>query len=211
MGDKKYRYTLTSITKPKRCIGFARRRIGRGGRIILDRLSNEEDDFWRTLDYTIYEKKDITTNMANKSTVNDSTNSFTNLLGNGLNHRNSNNNIRTDFKTEYSQNNSSSRTNISEVFSESVSENQCTKQETIDVQEKEQIIHHHTQEQQEEMAEFLRSVQNWYVKNSSARNFIGKIYCWNSGYFAKYFILFRFFYIENSNVLDCSNLVFQSN
>jgi len=33
IADKKYRFALTSISKPvPRCIGFARRRIGRGGR-----------------------------------------------------------------------------------------------------------------------------------------------------------------------------------
>jgi len=33
IGDRKYRFCLTSISQPKpRCIGFARRRYGRGGR-----------------------------------------------------------------------------------------------------------------------------------------------------------------------------------
>ncbi|KAL1485468.1 hypothetical protein MTO96_047307 [Rhipicephalus appendiculatus] len=32
-GERKYRYCLTTLTVPKpHCIGFARRRIGRGGR-----------------------------------------------------------------------------------------------------------------------------------------------------------------------------------
>lgn len=36
VGDKKYRFALTSINKPMpRCIGFARRRLGRGGRYVL--------------------------------------------------------------------------------------------------------------------------------------------------------------------------------
>lgn len=38
-----------------RCIGFARRRIGRGGRILLDRASSNYDDVWSKLDYTIFE------------------------------------------------------------------------------------------------------------------------------------------------------------
>lgn len=38
-----------------RCIGFARRRRGRGGRIILDRVSTNLDEFWANLDYTIYD------------------------------------------------------------------------------------------------------------------------------------------------------------
>lgn len=37
-----------------RCIGFARRRRGRGGRIVLDRISTNMDEFWANLDYTIY-------------------------------------------------------------------------------------------------------------------------------------------------------------
>lgn len=38
-----------------RCIGFARRRVGRGGRIIIDRVSTDYDDIWSKLDYTIYD------------------------------------------------------------------------------------------------------------------------------------------------------------
>lgn len=37
-----------------KCIGFARRRRGRGGRIVLDRISTNMDEFWANLDYTIY-------------------------------------------------------------------------------------------------------------------------------------------------------------
>lgn len=55
LSDKRYRYTLTSLSNPRRCIGFARRRMGRGGRIILDRAHHDLDDFWRTVDFTIYE------------------------------------------------------------------------------------------------------------------------------------------------------------
>ncbi|XP_067632062.1 serine-rich adhesin for platelets [Eurosta solidaginis] len=54
--DPKYRFTLTSIRHPRpRCIGFARRRMGRGGRVILDRIATNMDDFWSQLDYTIFE------------------------------------------------------------------------------------------------------------------------------------------------------------
>lgn len=60
--DKRYRYTLTSLSNPRRrCIGFARRRMGRGGRIILDRAHHDLDDFWRTVDFTIYEPDNTTT------------------------------------------------------------------------------------------------------------------------------------------------------
>ncbi|KAI1280491.1 Enhancer of polycomb -like protein 1 [Halotydeus destructor] len=42
MGDKRYRYCMTSISHPKpRYLGFARRRVGRGGRIIFDRVGTE--------------------------------------------------------------------------------------------------------------------------------------------------------------------------
>lgn len=30
--DKRYRYTCASLRYPPRCIGYARRRVGRGGR-----------------------------------------------------------------------------------------------------------------------------------------------------------------------------------
>lgn len=32
LADKRYRFCLTSISRPNRCIGFSRRRVGRGGR-----------------------------------------------------------------------------------------------------------------------------------------------------------------------------------
>lgn len=34
LGDKKYRYSLASLSAPQRCVGFIRRRIGRGGRSV---------------------------------------------------------------------------------------------------------------------------------------------------------------------------------
>ncbi|XP_031573900.1 enhancer of polycomb homolog 1-like [Actinia tenebrosa] len=37
LGDKRFRYNCTSISRPNGLIGFARRRIGRGGRIYFDR------------------------------------------------------------------------------------------------------------------------------------------------------------------------------
>lgn len=57
LADRRYRYSLTSVATPKpRCIGFARRRVGRGGRIILDRAGPSMDDFWASLDFTIHDK-----------------------------------------------------------------------------------------------------------------------------------------------------------
>ncbi|XP_038045377.1 enhancer of polycomb homolog 1-like [Patiria miniata] len=35
--DHRYRYSCTSLKEPRRCVGLARRRVGRGGRILLDR------------------------------------------------------------------------------------------------------------------------------------------------------------------------------
>ncbi|XP_064470691.1 enhancer of polycomb homolog 1-like [Ornithodoros turicata] len=53
-GDRKYRYCLTTITMPRpQCIGFARRRIGRGGRILLDRAWTPLDDYWPDLDVSL--------------------------------------------------------------------------------------------------------------------------------------------------------------
>jgi len=44
-GDHRYRYCCTSLRKPRKCIGFARRRIGRGGRVIFDRAWTPFDEF----------------------------------------------------------------------------------------------------------------------------------------------------------------------
>ncbi|XP_017776540.1 PREDICTED: enhancer of polycomb homolog 1 isoform X2 [Nicrophorus vespilloides] len=53
--QKRFRYALTSLSN-RRCVGLARRRMGRGGRVILDRLAMDgTDDFWSTVDYTIYD------------------------------------------------------------------------------------------------------------------------------------------------------------
>lgn len=40
LGDRRFRFSCTSISSPQRVIGFARRRIGRGGRICMDRAYN---------------------------------------------------------------------------------------------------------------------------------------------------------------------------
>ncbi|KAL1500742.1 hypothetical protein ABEB36_006187 [Hypothenemus hampei] len=55
-GDKRFRFTLASLSNRK-CIGFARRRMGRGGRVILDRIATDYDDFWRSLDFSIIEPR----------------------------------------------------------------------------------------------------------------------------------------------------------
>ncbi|NXI79796.1 EPC2 protein, partial [Rhipidura dahli] len=46
----RFRHCLTTLTIPRRCIGFARRRIGRGGRVIMDRISTEHDSVLRQID-----------------------------------------------------------------------------------------------------------------------------------------------------------------
>lgn len=54
--DPKYRFNLTSLRhQRRRCIGFARRRVGRGGRILLDRAATNMDDLWSSLDFTIFD------------------------------------------------------------------------------------------------------------------------------------------------------------
>ncbi|CRL00007.1 CLUMA_CG013297, isoform A [Clunio marinus] len=69
IADPKYRFNLTSLRYPRpRCIGFARRRMGRGGRILLDRASSNYDDVWSRLDYTIFD----TNNVDNNNTTVDS-------------------------------------------------------------------------------------------------------------------------------------------
>ncbi|XP_065777265.1 enhancer of polycomb homolog 1 isoform X5 [Muntiacus reevesi] len=50
IGDVRYRYCLTTLTVPQRCIGFARRRVGRGGRVLLDRAHSDYDGVFRHLD-----------------------------------------------------------------------------------------------------------------------------------------------------------------
>ncbi|KAK1790982.1 hypothetical protein P4O66_014821 [Electrophorus voltai] len=53
LGDVRYRYSLTTLTSPRRCLGLTRRRVGRGGRVLLDRACSEWDDLCneRDLDF----------------------------------------------------------------------------------------------------------------------------------------------------------------
>uniref|UniRef100_A0A3P9IT10 Enhancer of polycomb homolog n=1 Tax=Oryzias latipes TaxID=8090 RepID=A0A3P9IT10_ORYLA len=50
LGDPRFRYSLTSLSTPRRCIGLARRRVGRGGRILLDRAHADVDLICQSLD-----------------------------------------------------------------------------------------------------------------------------------------------------------------
>ena len=55
-GEPKFRYSLASLSTPApRCLGLVRRRMGRGGRVVLDRASvpGADDRLWRSLDFTI--------------------------------------------------------------------------------------------------------------------------------------------------------------
>ncbi|XP_029985896.1 enhancer of polycomb homolog 1-like [Sphaeramia orbicularis] len=45
-----YRYSLTTLTVPRRCLGMARRRVGRGGRVLLDRAYTDYDNVYHQLD-----------------------------------------------------------------------------------------------------------------------------------------------------------------
>ncbi|XP_055785254.1 enhancer of polycomb homolog 1-like isoform X1 [Salvelinus fontinalis] len=50
LGDPRFRYCLTSLTVPRRCVGLARRRTGRGGRLLLDRAHTDLDSMFHNLD-----------------------------------------------------------------------------------------------------------------------------------------------------------------
>ncbi|XP_070584850.1 enhancer of polycomb homolog 1 isoform X3 [Erythrolamprus reginae] len=50
LGDERYRYCLTTLTRPQKCIGFSRRRVGRGGRMLLDRAYSENNSVFGLLD-----------------------------------------------------------------------------------------------------------------------------------------------------------------
>ncbi|KAI4467760.1 enhancer of polycomb [Holotrichia oblita] len=158
LADKKYRYTLTTLSNPKRCIGFARRRMGRGGRVILDRLSPEQDDYWRTMDFTVFDSHK--TNLTNhKILVKEEidTNSFT-FAGSNIYANSSNYNLKTPDRSVIAGYSDSLRTSIGDSFSES--DFKC-KQESADVQddtfyaqEVKDYLHN-----TDDMVEFVRSVQ----------------------------------------------------
>ncbi|KAJ8395060.1 hypothetical protein AAFF_G00040110 [Aldrovandia affinis] len=50
LGDVRFRYSLTTLTVPRRCVGLARRRTGRGGRVLLDRAHTDFDNVFHGLD-----------------------------------------------------------------------------------------------------------------------------------------------------------------
>lgn len=48
--DPRFRYSLTTLTIPRRCVGLARRRVGRGGRFHLDRAYSDLNGLFQSLD-----------------------------------------------------------------------------------------------------------------------------------------------------------------
>ncbi|XP_043922640.1 enhancer of polycomb homolog 1 isoform X2 [Protopterus annectens] len=50
-GDLRYRYCLTALSVPQTCIGYARKRVGRGGRVLLDRAYSENSSIFHELDF----------------------------------------------------------------------------------------------------------------------------------------------------------------
>ncbi|XP_074841069.1 enhancer of polycomb homolog 1 isoform X2 [Carettochelys insculpta] len=78
LGDVRYRYCLTTLTVPQRCIGFARRRVGRGGRVLLDRAHSDYDNTLHQLDLEMLSSPQHSSisQFANTSETNTSDKSF---------------------------------------------------------------------------------------------------------------------------------------
>uniref|UniRef100_U3IMX1 Enhancer of polycomb homolog 1 n=2 Tax=Anas platyrhynchos TaxID=8839 RepID=U3IMX1_ANAPP len=78
LGDVRYRYCLTTLTVPQRCIGFARRRVGRGGRVLLDRAHSDYDNTFHQLDLEVLSSSQHSSisQFANTSETNTSDKSF---------------------------------------------------------------------------------------------------------------------------------------
>ncbi|KAL7869378.1 hypothetical protein AOLI_G00133660 [Acnodon oligacanthus] len=53
--NPQFRYSLTSLPLPHRCLGLTRRRVGRGGRVLLDRAHSDLDGIFHSLDSTAEE------------------------------------------------------------------------------------------------------------------------------------------------------------
>ncbi|XP_049453765.1 enhancer of polycomb homolog 1-like isoform X2 [Epinephelus fuscoguttatus] len=50
LAEARFRYSLTTLTVPRRCLGMTRRRVGRGGRVLLDRAHTDYDNVFHGLD-----------------------------------------------------------------------------------------------------------------------------------------------------------------
>ncbi|XP_028987120.1 enhancer of polycomb homolog 1b isoform X2 [Betta splendens] len=55
LSETRFRYSLTTLTVPRRCLGMARRRVGRGGRVLLDRAHTDHDHVFHGLNPEILE------------------------------------------------------------------------------------------------------------------------------------------------------------
>lgn len=72
LAESKYRYSLASLSTPKpRCVGMIRRRVGRGGRIILDRAFHNHDEFWNSLDFNVFNRLSAEPTASDQDDVND--------------------------------------------------------------------------------------------------------------------------------------------
>lgn len=151
LADKRFRFTLTSLSNPRRCVGFARRRVGRGGRIILDRISTDYDDFWRKLDFSITEPGNESYNQGESHQIGETTSSIVQ---------------QTDIKSEFSVSHADSGSIRTSDSASVDSFNFEIKKEPVDVQEEgvaplEPVP---SKEDKDEMVEFLRSLRrDWYV------------------------------------------------
>ncbi|XP_038645909.1 enhancer of polycomb homolog 2 isoform X2 [Scyliorhinus canicula] len=80
LSESRYRYCLTTLTVPRRCIGLARRRIGRGGRFLLDRASTDHDHILRQIDPEMLSSSSPAAFVSDDSWTISSNKDFTNRL-----------------------------------------------------------------------------------------------------------------------------------
>lgn len=85
--DKRFRYTLLSVDagpETVRCIGYSRRRRGRGGRIIFDRaFAEQRADFWdRVVDADLPTDTDATIEQPDNVENSSSENTFQEYIKN---------------------------------------------------------------------------------------------------------------------------------
>uniref|UniRef100_A0A673X3H3 Enhancer of polycomb homolog n=1 Tax=Salmo trutta TaxID=8032 RepID=A0A673X3H3_SALTR len=90
----RHRQSLTALSVPQRCVGLARRRVGRGGRVLLDRASSDLDGVLKQLDSAVFsssfpkglsavpELSDLQVPSQNHRTMPGSASSLTDLLSN---------------------------------------------------------------------------------------------------------------------------------
>ncbi|XP_071943579.1 enhancer of polycomb homolog 1-like [Antedon mediterranea] len=83
ISDKRYRYCCTSlkVKESRKCIGFARRRIGRGGRIVLDRAHTGVDNELYKLDTSVFNPENKQSSSSWQNSVSLSTQSLDDSRG----------------------------------------------------------------------------------------------------------------------------------